>query len=481
MPDTGSSPNKTFVRSDGTRTGPEVFQEQAAVPTGIQPDLMDFEAQDMANALSNRLMLDGGNQPTANLPMNGFKFTGVANASARDQFAATGQVADSSLTYAGTSSGTDTITASLTPAITAYVAGQCYHFKAGGTNTGAATINFNSVGAKALKKGPDGATALAAGDITTGGMYTVEYDGTNMQLINPGLGALNITGHAALTAPATGDELPIYDLSATANRKITLADMLKVVNALTEATSPDETADFVRTYDTSAGAVKKVTPSSLQPAAPIAIQTFTANGTYTPSARMVQCLVISTGAGGGGGGADGDGSSAYGGGGGGAGGTCIELFTATQIGASQSVTVGTAGTAGVDTGGTGGTGGNTTFGSLHTASGGTGGASVAVTGTDNIAPAGNGGAASGGLINIPGGAGQIGEANGLPTNTFGIGGVGGASSWGGGGGGGVSNGPGSAGGAYGSGGGGAANMNTTAGSAGGAGAGGICVVLEFLG
>lgn len=111
---------------------------------------------------------------------------------------------------------------------------------------------------------------------------------------------LDITGLTALTAPAVDDELPVYDLSATANRKITLANlfkviaalsaetapatddelaiydtsagtgdkitlanMLKVLNSLTEDTTPDAAADFVLTYDTSASAVKKVKPTNL--------------------------------------------------------------------------------------------------------------------------------------------------------------------------------------------------------------------------
>lgn len=197
MPDIGSAPNKTHQRTDGTRTGDEVWQEAKAVPVKIRADAHDTHDQDLSDALSNRWMRDGGNQPSADLPMNAKKFTGVANAAARTQFAAAGQVADSTLTYGGTAGGSaNTITATLSPAITDYVTGQRYHFKAANTNSGAATINFNSVGAATINKGAAGATALAAGDITTGGIYTVEYDGTNFQLVNPGLGR-NISAFAA--------------------------------------------------------------------------------------------------------------------------------------------------------------------------------------------------------------------------------------------------------------------------------------------
>lgn len=81
-----------------------------------------------------------------------------------------------------TSSGTDTITLSASRVMAAYTAGDRYCFKAGGTNTGAATLNVDSLGAKSIKR-PDG-TALVAGDITSGMYADVVYDGTNFILLN---------------------------------------------------------------------------------------------------------------------------------------------------------------------------------------------------------------------------------------------------------------------------------------------------------
>lgn len=72
------------------------------------------------------------------------------------------------------------------------------------------------------------------------------------------LGGLAIDWLTALTAPAVGDLLAVYDASATGERKITLSNLLKVINGLTEDTAPDTTADFVVTYDTSAAGPKKV-------------------------------------------------------------------------------------------------------------------------------------------------------------------------------------------------------------------------------
>lgn len=49
-------------------------------------------------------------------------------------------------------------------------------------NTGASTINLNSLGAKAIKKNVS--AALVLGDILAGGIYELVYDGTNFQIGN---------------------------------------------------------------------------------------------------------------------------------------------------------------------------------------------------------------------------------------------------------------------------------------------------------
>lgn len=77
--------------------------------------------------------------------------------------------------------GADTMTATAIPAPTSYVAGMAYDVKIGVTNTGAATINLNGLGAKAVKKSP--AVALVAGDLVANSIYRMVYDGTNFQVV----------------------------------------------------------------------------------------------------------------------------------------------------------------------------------------------------------------------------------------------------------------------------------------------------------
>ncbi|MGI9118417.1 MAG: hypothetical protein ACR2IQ_02620 [Minisyncoccia bacterium] len=94
------------------------------------------------------------------------------------------RVLDADVVYYGVDSGsTDAYAITLSPAPTAYVAGQRFSFKANTVNTGTATLNVNGLGAKTIVKGVN--TTLADGDIATGEIHTVIYDGTNFVLQSP--------------------------------------------------------------------------------------------------------------------------------------------------------------------------------------------------------------------------------------------------------------------------------------------------------
>ena len=142
---------------------------------------------------------------------------------------------------------------------------------------------------------------------------------------------------------------------------------------------------------------------------------FTSSGTFTKSATSTFLLIEAWGAGGGGGsGRRGAAASNRAGGtGGGGGGRILRLIKASDVGSSETVTIGTGGTGGtaisVDStnGNAGNNGGNTTFGSLFTAFGGKGGS--AGDATTNVV-GGNGG---GGISSMQGiGGHATGEASG---------------------------------------------------------------------
>lgn len=116
------------------------------------------------------------------------------------------------------------------------------------------------------------------------------------------------------------------------------------------------------------------------------VTVFTASGTFTPDAKMVECDVTGWGGGGAGGGAILTGVGVLSGGTGGNGGAKAEVkLTAAQIGASQAVTIGAGGT-GVN-GAAGNAGGNTTLGTLLSAKGGEGGIISAAAAATRTGPA----------------------------------------------------------------------------------------------
>lgn len=117
--------------------------------------------------------------------------------------------------FCGATSGTNTLTASLSPAPApaAYYPGVLYTFVAGGTNTGAVTFNLDSLGARDVKK--FGAVALSGGEIQAGALCILQDDGTNLQLLNPnptfGFGNCRLTkaGGSLSLIPFYGDYLTI--------------------------------------------------------------------------------------------------------------------------------------------------------------------------------------------------------------------------------------------------------------------------------
>jgi hypothetical protein len=88
-------------------------------------------------------------------------------------------------TWGGTSSGTNAITFSISN-WSSNLVGVPLRFKAGGTNTGSATLNVSGLGAIAIRKQTgSGLQPLSGQEIQAGQIYTVIYDGTFWQLQSP--------------------------------------------------------------------------------------------------------------------------------------------------------------------------------------------------------------------------------------------------------------------------------------------------------
>lgn len=95
---------------------------------------------------------------------------------------------DGGLTSGGTADA-QTLTTNRSISAGHQAAGFSLRFKAGSglTNTGAATLNVDGLGAVAIKR--MNGDALSAGDIVAGGIYDVAFDGTNYILLGAGGGS----------------------------------------------------------------------------------------------------------------------------------------------------------------------------------------------------------------------------------------------------------------------------------------------------
>lgn len=152
----------------------------------------------------------------------------------------------------GGSSNAYTLTTGLS--LAAYVTGQSFDIKLNHTNTGAATLNVDGLGAKAITK--NGATALVANDIFNTLIYRVSYDGTNFQIV--GTHGTNV--YQPLDALLTA----IAALTTADDRMLdfTGSDTVAVVTYATVATN---LGAVLTTGAQSVGGVKTFTSSPLMP------------------------------------------------------------------------------------------------------------------------------------------------------------------------------------------------------------------------
>lgn len=231
--------------------------QPAVAATLIDATVHNALTADLATAISTAIMKDGQTTVTADIPFNAHKLTGVAPATARTDAATLATIQDGTGVYVSTVGGTaDAITLTASPAITAYVAGQRVQFLASGANTTAVTVAINGLAAKAITK--NGATALIAGDIPSGSMVTITYDGT--QFIMGTTGAATVPANASLKTPAdnvfrvTGSAdatklvaFEVDGLTAGTTRTVTIPDRDLTIGptlATEQATTSGTSIDF---------------------------------------------------------------------------------------------------------------------------------------------------------------------------------------------------------------------------------------------
>lgn len=165
----------TFDRANGA-TG---WATDAAANIGIEAGRHDNQDNDFRDGINETLNKAGQNSPTADLPMGAFKHTNVANATARNHYAAVGQVQDGDYIWLGTTAGTATaMTATATPSITAYKNGQKFRMKPGFSSTGATntthTLAVNGLSAISILDGGQAPT-LGSWETGTGRVLELVY------------------------------------------------------------------------------------------------------------------------------------------------------------------------------------------------------------------------------------------------------------------------------------------------------------------
>ena len=170
-----------FTRTNGVHTGATLWVQDRDAGTKILATRHDTHDQDLADGINATLEKSGSNAATGNLDIGSNRLTLVADGTAKTDAATVNQIQSNAPAFQATDTGTANAYAiALSPAVTAYAAGQNFTFKAGAASTTASTLNVNALGTKAIKKLND--QDIASGDIESGSIVSVVYDGTSFQM-----------------------------------------------------------------------------------------------------------------------------------------------------------------------------------------------------------------------------------------------------------------------------------------------------------
>ena len=170
----------TINRTDGTRTGPVVWDQARQANVRVNSQDHDRHDEDLAHAIENCVARDGQNSPISDLPMGGRKHTNVDDASERNQYASYAQLLNAATPFVdatGVGGSANAITLAPDPAIAAYTTGHGFRFLVKTANTGPVTVAVSGLAAVSVRR-PDG-TELESGDLQVGRHLTIIHDGTN--------------------------------------------------------------------------------------------------------------------------------------------------------------------------------------------------------------------------------------------------------------------------------------------------------------
>jgi hypothetical protein len=339
--------------------------------------------------------------------------------------------------YVTTTNSGNNYTVTKNTGLTQYNGGLSFKVKFNASNTGASTINIDSLGSKNIKKYIlSGKVNVHIGDIIAGNIYILVYDGTDFILTNStynqtqtyatsttGTDAYSVTFTIPYTAYYAGmtinfkadvantgvSTLNVDGLGAKTIKKFVSQDLAN------EDIKPGHIISVI--YD---GTYFQMVNSTLPQ---IKSQVFTSNGTFTAPVTGTYKVTVTGGGGSGGNGSNPNPPYELYNAGGGAAGTAIKWIYLTKDTAVP-VTIGAGGTFPVSAG-AGNNGQSSSFGAYCSATGGGGGE----WGNERLSNGGWGGVGSGGDINLSGQQGTFGvflKNYGNDTRA----GVGGSSYWG---------------------------------------------------
>jgi len=156
------------------------WQTDKANGINIRADRMDAEMDGFAVGLSTCYTKDGQSQPSANLPMNGYRFTGAGTATDSAHFTVASQVRDNTLCTGTVAGSANAYTLTRTIPAPSLTTGTVVWLTVPTTNTNSATLNVDALGAKPVYHS---GRALVGGELISGTSHPFFYDGTNWQVL----------------------------------------------------------------------------------------------------------------------------------------------------------------------------------------------------------------------------------------------------------------------------------------------------------
>lgn len=223
--------------------------------TLIKASQFNANMYDVFAGLTNCFTRDGQSPALNNLPMGGFRLTGLGNPTAATDAVnmRTLQNYGAPIPLSGAAGGPTTYTANAPFGLAALTAGQFFTFTPNIVNTGASTLNVNGIGAISVVT--RGGTAVAANQLMASSTYLLYYNGTNFRIVTAIENGSELF-RASSTAGASAN-IPHGTAPTTPNNGdiwTTTAGMFARINGVTQQYAPLASPTFTGTVTTAASA-----------------------------------------------------------------------------------------------------------------------------------------------------------------------------------------------------------------------------------